>query len=153
MLLPASDAMHGWVVANTALATVPFVKNHDLGYVFAAGTGFLIERDPDTVRAPDLSFVRKSRVTGTPLTIAGFFPGPPDIAVEVLSPGDSASEVQEKTEQWLRASCCEVWLIDPRRKTATVCTLQGDAVVSQSVLQLSTKWLPGFTLEVATLFE
>ena len=91
VFMSPAGSSHGWVMINITVPLAVFVKTHKLGYAFGAETGFLIERDPDTVRAPDVSFVRNSRVAGTPTT--GFFPGPPDLAVEVLSPSDSASEV------------------------------------------------------------
>jgi Uma2 family endonuclease len=50
----------------------------------------------------------------------GFFPGPPDLAVEVLSPNDRAVEVEDKIQQWLDAGTREVWVINLRRRTLTV---------------------------------
>ncbi|MDA1165858.1 MAG: Uma2 family endonuclease [Planctomycetota bacterium] len=116
-----------------------------------AETGFIIERDPDTVRAPDVAFVSADRVTdGLPTQ---FFPGAPDLAVEVLSPGDTASEVQEKAEAWLNSGCREVWLIDPRRQSATRLTPAENSIVQRSVETLTTDLLPGFSLCVADLFK
>ncbi len=71
----------------------------------------MIGRDPDTVRAPDAAFTRADRVPPTP--VHGFFPAAPDLAVEVLSPGDRASEVVAKVRDWLTAGCGMVWIIDP----------------------------------------
>jgi len=71
----------GWPLAQ-------HVEENGLGAVFAAETGFLLEGNPDTVRAPDVAFVRRDRVEEVGET-AGFFPGPPDLAVEVVSPGDA----------------------------------------------------------------
>jgi Uma2 family endonuclease len=70
-----------------------------------------------------------------------------------LSPGNSASESQEKTEDWLRHGCHEVWLIDPRRKTASICKLSGRGVQVEAVDTLSSDLFPGFTLAVAELFR
>ena len=151
VVMSPSSSEHGWIVMNVSIPIGSFVKEHDLGYVFGAETGFVIHRDPDSVRAPDVAFVRKGRVQGG--LSPQFFPGPPDLAVEVLSPRDSASEVQEKTEDWLRAGCHEVWLVDPRRKSATRCTLKDDALVWQSVQELASDLLPGLSLEVKTLFQ
>jgi len=77
------------------------VREQRLGMTFLAETGFLLARNPDTVLAPDISFVRTERLP----TVAadGFFPGPPDLAIEVLSPGDRRSEVVEKVRRWLDA--------------------------------------------------
>jgi Uma2 family endonuclease len=114
-------------------------------------SGNWIERNPDTVRAPDVAFVSSDRIEDRPP--AKFFPGPPDLAVEVLSPSDTASEVQEKAEAWLNSGCREVWLVDPRRKMATKLTPVEDSIVQQSVETLSIDLLPGFSLAVAELFK
>jgi len=130
-----AGGLHGWVMLNVGSPVRERVRRTKSGYIFGAETGFLIERDPDTVRAPDVAFVRLERVKHG-LT-ERFFEGAPDLAAEVLSPTDSASEVHEKAEQWLRAGCSEVWLIDPRRKSASRCT----------------PLLPDFLLPVDSLFD
>ena len=114
-------------------------------------SGFVPITNPDTVRAPDVAFVHKDRVDGE--LPDQFFPGPPDLAIEVLSPSDSASAVQEKSEDWLSAGCHEVWLIDPRRKTASKCTLTENGVMTQSINELVTELLAGFELIVTSIFE
>lgn len=149
-LLPFFDSEHGRVAANLAAVVGKHVQVKQLGYVFGTGTGFIIQRDPDTVRAPDVAFVVADRVTDRLPT--QFFPGPPDLAVEVLSPSDTASEVQEKAEAWLNSGCREVWLIDPRRKSATRLTPAQDSIIQQSVETLATDLLPGFSLKVSELF-
>lgn len=150
-LMSPAGSEHGWVIVNVTAPLGVFVKEKKLGYIFGAETGFLIERDPDTVRAPDVAFVSAERISDRPP--AQFFPGAPDLAVEVLSPGDTASEVQEKAEAWLASGCKEVWLVDPRRKTATKLIPAEDSIVQQSVETLTTDLLPGFSLAVAQLFE
>ena len=150
-MMSPGNSKHGWVIMNVAIPMGALVKKNNLGYVFAAETGFIIARDPDTVRAPDCAFVCRDRVD-RPIP-QGFFPGPPDLAVEVLSPSDTASAVQEKAQDWLEAGCQELWLVDPERKTASRCTLSGNAVLIQPVEQLTTDLLPGFELPVAELFQ
>jgi Uma2 family endonuclease len=71
------------------------VEERGLGAVYAAETGFLLGRDPDTVRAPDAAFVRRERVEEVGET-EGYWPGAPDLAVEVVSPGDAYAEVEGK---------------------------------------------------------
>jgi Uma2 family endonuclease len=150
MMSPSGNE-HAWVIVNITAPLAMFVKKHSLGYVFAAEAGFIIARDPDTVRAPDVAFLANDRIVG-PLP-KEFFVGAPDLAVEVISPGDTASEVYEKTQAWLAAGCKEVWLVDPQRKTASICTLSGNAVVMEPVERLTSKLLPGFELPVADLFQ
>lgn len=123
-----------------------------LGFILASGTGFVLERDPDTVRAPDVAFVRRDRISGRPPK--KFFPGAPDLAVEVLSPNDTASEVSDKVGAWLKAGCQAVWVVDPQRQTASICRLDGEAIVWQPVEELTLEpLLPGFSLPVRQVFE
>jgi Uma2 family endonuclease len=143
---------HGRVVANITVPLGMFVKQHSLGTVFGAGTGFRIGRDPDTVRAPDVAFVTAQRL-GAKLA-PGFFPGPPDLAVEVLSPGDRAGEVLAKVQDWLEAGCRAVWVADPRTRTVTVYRSPSDIVVLGKSETLSGgDLLPGFSLSASEFFE
>src|SRR5690606_7113021 len=91
-----------------------FVQKHRYGVVTGAETGFLIEQNPDTVLAPDVAFIRADRIPSP--APRGFFPGAPDLAVEVLSPSDSASGVLEKVQTWLDSGAQVVWIVDPRRR-------------------------------------
>jgi Uma2 family endonuclease len=95
-----------------------FVKPRGLGAVTGSEGGFVIERNPDTVRAPDVGFIRSDRLPAKKLS--GFFEGPPDLAVEILSPSDRASEVVAKVQDWLRAGCRAVWVVDPETETIAV---------------------------------
>ncbi len=91
------------------------VRERGLGVVVGE-TGFLIATKPDTVRAPDAAFVRAERVKRP---VRGYFPGAPDLAVEVLSPDDRPGEVREKIGEWLGAGAA-VWVVDPKSRTVTV---------------------------------
>lgn len=95
------------------------VMANNLGTGFGADGGFLLESNPDTVRAPDVAFVRRERMEEVGL-VDGYWPGPPDLAVEVISPSDRYTEVAEKVEEWLKAGTRMVVVVDPRRKVATV---------------------------------
>ena len=95
------------------------VKANNLGLVFGADAGFLLSRDPDTVRAPDAAFVRRERVEAVGIP-SGYWPGPPDLAVEVISPNDRYTEVYEKVDEWLDAGAGMVVVVNPRNRTATV---------------------------------
>ena len=87
--------------------------------VFAAETGFILRRNPDTVRAPDASFVSAGRLPPGDLP-GGFLEIAPDLAVEVVSPGDTAREVQEKVEDWLRSETHLVWAVYPATRSVTI---------------------------------
>ena len=95
-----------------------FVEEHDLGEVFAQDTGFRIERDPDTVRAPDVAFVGRDRLAGIPEE--GYAGLAPDWVAEIVSPGDRPGELLEKVGQWLNAGVRLVWVLDPVRREARV---------------------------------
>jgi Uma2 family endonuclease len=109
---------HGAVAAHVGRLLAEHVQGRALGLVFAAETGFLLERDPDTVLAPDASFVRRERLAA--LSPRGYFPGAPDLAIEVRSPDDSAARVARKTKAWLDCGCACVVHVDPDARTATV---------------------------------
>jgi Uma2 family endonuclease len=98
-MTPAGSA-HGVIVMHLSLLLGQFVKAHALGRVFGAETGFKIATDPETVRAPDLALVRRDGIpdSGVP---AGLRPGTPDLAAEVIAPGDTYADVEEKVNEWL----------------------------------------------------
>jgi Uma2 family endonuclease len=118
MMAPAGSE-HGRVAVKLTWRLAEYVETHDLGVVFAAETGFKIGSNPDTVRAPDVAFVRRERIDqiGVP---DGFWPGAPDLAVEVVSPNDTFSEVEEKVADWLAAGTRMVVVLNPRNRTASV---------------------------------
>jgi len=151
MMTPAGFD-HGSIVVNVTAPLAVFVREHALGRVTGAETGFQIGRDPDTVRAPDVAFVRADRVPSGPHP--GFFQGPPDLAVEVLSPGDRAGEVLDKVQQWLAAGCRAVWLIDPQRRTVAVYDAGQHQVLRSDTDELTGgDLLPGFRLPLADIFS
>jgi Uma2 family endonuclease len=109
---------HGRIAAVLCAQVWAFVRLRGLGVVTGAETGFFIQRNPDTVRAPDVGFVAARRVPPGPAP--GFFEGAPDLAVEVVSPGDRASELLAKVQDWLDAGCQIVWVVDPAKRTVAV---------------------------------
>jgi Uma2 family endonuclease len=147
MMSPAG-ARHGAIIVRITAKLFAFVEQHRLGTVYSADTGFYIERDRDTVRSPDVAFVTAARAGDQPGK--GFFPGPPDLAVEVLSPTDRPGEVADKVQNWLETGCRHVWVVDPDAKTVT--DHQSSAlpqVVGIDGQLDGGDLLPGFTLKVA----
>ena len=130
---------------------VAHVKANGLGKVYAAETGFQLESDH--VRAPDAAFVRRERAEAVRGT-SGFFPGPPDVAVEVISPTDRYTEVEEKVADWLGTGALAVIVIDPRRRTVKVHRSPADAtpLTASDVLELNDA-IPGWRLPVGDIFE
>ena len=143
---------HGWIVTNLVGELVPFTKPRRLGRLIASDAGILLERDPDTVREPDIAFTSAER-----LPPGG--PNPkyaevvPDLVVEVVSPGDSAAEVADRAAMWLGHGVQLVWIVQPSSRTieahragATARTLgEGDRLDGEDVL-------PGFDCPVAAVF-
>ncbi len=154
-LTPMSPAstQHGKIALRLGAIIWNYVEAHNLGEVYAAETGFTITEDPDTVRAPDVSFVARSRIPpeGEP---PGFWAIAPDLVVEVLSPFDVASKVQQKITEYLQAGVRLVWLVDPETQTVTVYKSLAEAhiLLRQDVL-MGDEVLPGFSLPLAKLFR
>jgi Uma2 family endonuclease len=109
---------HGRVAARIIRLLGNHVDERGLGRVYANYTGFLLERAPDTVLGPDVAFVHRDRLHLEPER--GYFPGPPELAVEVRSPGDSRRQVREKAEALIAFGCRLVLIVDPHRSTVTV---------------------------------
>ena len=142
---------HGCISMDIGADLAVFVRKKKLGRVFAAETGFIIARNPDTVRAPDCAFVRADRLAaGVPRT---FLPFAPDLAVETVSPDDRPSRVRDKVDDWIRSGVRLLWVIDPGERTVTVhrpgerprVLGDGDVIDGEDVL-------PGFRVAVADLW-
>ena len=121
---------HGKLSYKVSHSLGNYVEAHNLGDICVSEPGFLIESDPDHVRAPDVAFVRRERAEAAGF-VSGYFPGPPDLAVEVISPSDRYTEVAEKVADWLAAGVQLVILVDPRRRSVTLHT-PGQAPVTLS---------------------
>ena len=122
------------------------------GRVVAAETGFTLQRNPDTVRAPDVAYIRAERLpSGAHVGFADFAP---DLAVEVLSPSDRPGEVLAKVADWLTAGTVLVWTIDPERRRARVYRADGsDAVLGAADYLDGEDVLPGFRASVSELVD
>ncbi len=144
---------HGVIGLNLAMTLRVFVKANKMGKVVNADTGFFIESKPDTVRAPDVAFVSQKRIAklGVPKK---FFPGPPDLAVEVVSPSDPMDEVIEKAELWIKTGTEMVWVVSPDKKIITVIRKEADSVLltDKDILQ-GEPTLPGFQIPVQEIFS
>ena len=103
------------------------------------------------MRAPDVAFVRADRLPAAP--VKGFFPGPPDLAVEVLSPDDRASAVLDEVHDWLRSGCQAVWIVDPGKRTITTYrNSKPIAALNETDVLSGEDVLPGFSFPVAEIF-
>jgi Uma2 family endonuclease len=143
---------HGRVAIRIGSRLNTYIEQEDLGEVFAAETGFLLERTPDRVRAPDVAFVSKNRLPPGDLPV-GFVDIVPDLVVEVISPGDTASYVQAKVEDWLSAGVRLVWVFYPdTRSVASYGSLDEVRILTESDRLQGDPVLPGFSCLVTDLF-
>jgi len=139
---------HGRVAAALAARLWGYVQEHDLGVVLAGDPGFILQRGPDTVRAPDVAFIsRERRPDPEPVAYAELAP---DLAVEVLSPGDRPGETLAKVADWLKAGTRLVWVVDPGRRQVRIYRADGtETLVSDADTLDGEDVLAGFAVEVA----
>ncbi len=134
---------HGEVAAELARRLANHVIAENLGRVLAAETGFKLASDPDTVRAPDVAFIRTERLPEPPP--AGYAELAPDLVVEVLSPDDRPGAVLAKVADWLEAGSALVWIVDPQRRLGRVYRANGsESLMDQDGALDGEDVVPGF---------
>jgi Uma2 family endonuclease len=145
-------AKHG-IVAITLGALLRNWSKRGTGGCVGCETGFILSRDPDTVRGPDVFYVRSDRIPKSGIPEA-FWNSAPDLAVEVVSPSETADEIQEKVGDFLGAGTQRVWVVYPRRREVVIHRPDGSArtVAGSDVLE-DQEVLPGFSCRVAELFD
>ncbi len=150
--MSSAGSEHGVIVVRVTRSLANYVAEDELGVVFGAETGFLLSRNPDTVRAPDVAFVGRERIPAEGIPKA-FWLGAPDLAVEVVSPGDTIAEVDEKVSTWLNAGTVLVWVVNPKWCSVTVYRSATDIKTLTENEQLDgEEVLPGFRCRVGDLF-
>ena len=148
LTMPPPNHAHGRISANLTILLGQFVKANRLGEI-CGESGYILERGPDTVLGPDVSFVTKDRRQRPD----GYYFGPPDLAVEVLSPSDRRGKVEYKLSLWLDRGTRSVWLVNPRRRTVEVCKSTGDRKLFHETDELVDDTVPGFRVKVSEIFE
>ena len=148
LTMPLPKAEHMRVAANLTIILGQYVKANRLGIVSVEG-GYKLESDPDTVLGPDVSFVTQDRINLSP---EGYHAGPPDLAVEVLSPGDRRGKVEHKLSLWLEFGTRSVWLVNPRARTVEVCRPTGERKLFHDTDELVDDTVPGFRVKVSEIF-
>ncbi|MDT4898998.1 MAG: hypothetical protein QOH25_4075 [Acidobacteriota bacterium] len=143
---------HGILTARITLALAQYVEANGLGETLGAETGFILATNPDTVRAPDAAFVSRERIPPGDFP-EKFWPGAPDLAVEVISPSDTLYEVEEKIEEYLEAGVKLIWIINPKKRTITI---YQSNIEPQTLTEADTldgrEVVPGFQYSLARLF-
>jgi Uma2 family endonuclease len=148
---PPAGFEHGVRTTEIGYYLRRFIEDHPIGVICGAETGFVLFRNPDTVRAPDAAFVTRERAERF-VEKEKYFEGAPDLAAEVVSPGDSGREVAEKVLDYLAAGTRLVWIIDPRRGTVTVHRPEaGPEILGPDDLLEGDDLLPGFSVPVNRL--
>ena len=149
---PASGR-HGWVQSNLARLVFRHLDAHPVGRFFNDGVGYELLALPRTVRNPDGAFIRAERLPQSGLPF-GFVKVAPDLAVEILSPDESAWELDEKLDDYRIAGTPTVWVIDPRRFSVAIVSadapvrwLHGDDLLDGGDA------IPGFSCRASELFE
>lgn len=151
-MTPAGNK-HGYLALEIASELRSHVKANGLGRTYAAETGFKISSNPDTVLAPDVAFVRQERLDEIG-EVGGYWPGAPDLVVEVVSPNDRHSEVVEKAIAWLEAGCRLVLVADPERRVVTLYrSLENIRILTASDSIDGADVVPGWRLSLADIFS
>ncbi len=151
--MPPAGSEHGYIALRIASRLERYVEANGLGRVYTAETGFKLASDPDTVRAPDAAFVSRVRVEGVG-HVTGYWPGAPDLAVEVVSHGDTHAKVVEKALAWLEAGCRMVLVADPERRTVTSYRSLDDIhILTEGGAIAGADVVPGWELPVAEIFS
>ena len=148
LTMPSPKPVHGRAVANLTMLLLQHVKANGLGVVYTE-SGYKLESDPDTVLGPDASFLSKERVEQAE---DAYYEGPPDLAIEVLSPGDRRGYVERKLALYLEAGTRSVWLVNPRRRTVEVVSSLDNRRMLHEDDELVDDTVPGFRVTVSEIF-
>ena len=149
--MPFADHVHSERALAIGASLLIHARANRLGRVYGADTGF--ELAPDHVRAPDAAFVRAERADAAQDS-DGFFPGPPDLAVEVISPDDLYMDVEEKIADWLDAGAQAVVVANPSGRTVEIRRSRTNVVIlnEDDVLEVQDV-VPGWRMAVADIFK
>lgn len=149
---PLPGAKHGWLTGDLVWRLASHVREHHLGLVVTE-TGFLLNDEPPTVRGPDVAFIADTNLPPGEVQ-AGFWTVAPDLAVEVVSPSNRASEISEKVLEYLAAGTRAVWVVDPvTRSVSTYGTRSEIHLLTGEDTLEGADVLPGFRLRISELFE
>ena len=148
---PAPGDAHGRLVVLVAYRLMQYIDQHPRSGTVYAEAGFVLALNPLTVRQPDVAFVRPGRAPGG--YSPGIFRGPPDLAVEIVSPSNRPGELLRKVSELLEAGTALVWVIDPASETVVVHDRSGTPRVQRAPERLDGgQLLPGFSIDLGALF-
>ena len=143
---------HGYLMINIGHLLTQFVKQHGLGRVVGGDAGVVTQRDPDTVRGPDLAFYSYQRIPSGPLP-DGYWPVSPELVVEIRSKTDRWKDILQKVAEYLSANVLTVAVIDPERQQVHLYSDNETTVLDATDLLTFQDVLPGFEIVVGRLFD
>src|SRR5450432_1595783 len=140
---------HGQLTSEINYLLMAFVRQHNLGRVYGAETGFKLAENPDTVFGIDIAFVSKARAQ----TGDDYFIGAPDLAVEVVSPSNTTVEMHDKVKQYFKKGSRLVWIVYPKSRTIYVYHSETDVqILGEADTLDGADVLPGFSIRIADIF-
>ena len=149
----STGVTHGKVVINMAGELRSFIRPRRLGSLMGSDTGVLLERDPDTVREPDIAYISADRMP-IGAEVPGYSEVIPDLVIEVAAPGDSPQQVEEKARMWLSYGVRLAWILHPSTRTVNVYPEDGTRfTLAEDDILNSGDVLPGFSWEVSDIFD
>ena len=150
--MAAASFDHGVYASRIVETLLPFVRGNRLGEVPLTEPGFLLGTNPDHVRIPDVCFVRQERVDAAERPFV-FFSGAPDLVVEVISPNDRYTDVDDKVEEWIEAGAGMVVVVTPRNRTARVHSPAGVVTLTEADTLDGGDVVAGWSMPVADIFS
>lgn len=151
--LMGAGVEHAYIADNCYGSIRDYVRSANLGRVFTSQLGFRLASDPDTVRIPDIAFIQRERLDAVGV-IRGYFPGPPDLAIEVISPDDRYSDVRNKVSDYFEAGTRLVILLEPDARTASVYRSPTDITILTEADTLDGGDVaPGWRMPVSEIFD
>jgi Uma2 family endonuclease len=148
--MPPPGARHGACCSRINRRLANFVEDNSLGTVFANDTGFVTERDPDSVRGPDVSFWSREKLPEIP---DGYIEVAADLLIEVVSPRDRYARIQQKVNEYLDKGVRLIWVVDPEdRSVAVFRDGHKPKVLDENETLTGEDVLPGFACRIADLF-
>jgi Uma2 family endonuclease len=151
--MPLPRLPHGRVAMRLGAALAQFVWDHDLGEAYITDVGFQLTWNPDTVVGPDISFISKERLEQAG-DVQGYWQGPPDLAVEVFSPGYRPGKVSKRISRLFNCGTKQVWIVDLKHSTVSVYRSESDVTTFSGSDYLESQDLfPGFRISLDTIFR
>ena len=144
---------HGYIMTRIAALLWQVVEHQQFGRVVSGGAGVVTQRDPDTVRGPDVAFYSYNRIPRGPLP-EGYWPANPELVIEIRSNDDRWKDIHQKVGEYLNADVLTVALVDPESRRVHVFSADRETVVLNAADKLTfPDLLPGFEIVVGRLFE